>query len=130
MSNCIELTGKTVKLLRERDFDLNGLKSLLDSVAELRDAPSTNPGYCAWWFLSSATQFDGVGTARVAFGEGRSSHTFRDFEQTMMVLAKFVKRPVKWSFEARDIDAYGMGPNNRPSSFDVQLLPGEVVLGF
>jgi hypothetical protein len=126
VSNCIEITNRAVKVFNNRDIDVNALRALVASVCDLPDAPKSGDGYIAWWFLSTA-DFDSAGNVSVVFGQGRSSHTWRDFRGTLGVLAKFARRSIRLTFTLRDID---WDNNSRPGPFTITLEPGGNVLGF
>lgn len=126
MSNCIELSGNYEKTFSDKEIDISALKALVDSVKNLPDAPNKQPEYSAWWFLSHAEFRESGAFVSIAFGCGRSSFTWRDFRQTLSVLATFARRPIKIRFMLRDID---WDNNSRPGSCPVVLIPGGTVEG-
>lgn len=85
MSNCISLSNESV-FFKKDEIDLLKLKEVLDAtphtLAECEVLDKTDKGWRAfcWWFLKDNTHIAlGDTGAVIKFGEGRSSHTWRDF---------------------------------------------------
>ncbi len=104
MSNCISISRNT-KIVRLGD-DLLHLGRLTRAITsakkpevlyrEMTDAEATD--YYLWWFLTPQnTQLrrDSQGHfLQVAFGDGRSTHTWRDFRGLInFVFPRFLTRP-------------------------------------
>lgn len=107
MSNCIDFVGGSEKVVFLKDeIDVVALKTLIESVKGLPKAPECDSkdnyaGYIAWWFLSRAVVDDRGAVIR--FGcSGRSSHTNRDFDATLILLGRFMKKPKYHTFYVRD----------------------------
>lgn len=101
MSNCIEIVrGRKVVFLKD-EIDIEKFKVLVDSVAGLPAAPTERDGNIAWWFLQRNSLVDQRGVV-INFSEGRSSHTWRDFEATLEVLKGFMKKPKHHHFVVSD----------------------------
>lgn len=103
MSNCIHIDTPRL-VLSYSQVDASGLHDLVNRVIDLPDAPdwqSDPDGNCAWWFLSTNVEFTPKGVT-ITFGQGRSSHTNRDFRYTLMILSKFMMQSVKVRFTTRD----------------------------
>jgi hypothetical protein len=106
MSNCISLNAPPVRLTAMQ-IDVVALKTLVQRVKDLREPPSCDTdgdGYIAWWFLSHA-QFDGDKMVFIEFGDGRSTHTWRDFGATMLLIGRLARMTFDLRFEVQDTDA-------------------------
>lgn len=99
MSNCIEIKQKVVHFEPD-EINAMGLAQLIaeadqlgrDKIMEAIRDPGMGKYFLAWWFLSKNTEFHDKGVT-ITFGNGRSGHTWRDFEQTIRLLIKYVKKP-------------------------------------
>jgi len=102
MSNCITIEMKKSVTFKPNEIDAVGLYKLIKEAEEKiksgKDAVQDNidPKYkIAWWFLAQNTEFKRTGSVVIHFGEGRSSHTNRDFRATIYYLKDFVLKD-KW----------------------------------
>lgn len=108
MSNCINIVFKNVVSLKPHEVDAQGLKELITRAEkEVNDKNCVDDNTSgelkvAWWHLSINTQFRKGGGVEVRLGNGRSSHTWRDFRGTLNVLKKFIKTPVWIRFGVTD----------------------------
>lgn len=108
MSNCIQLyhtRQATDKVVFFRDeIDVEGFKAFLARAERSRsdDPPvEEREREMAWWFLQANTLVDHRG-AVIRFGQGRSSHTWRDLRGTVDILKRFVKKTKYHRFVATD----------------------------
>ena len=108
MSNCIDIEQRSKVRFEPWEIDAEGLRALLK-----RAEAEVNHDNCvgedvegklkiAWWFLSINTQFKRTGAVEIRFGDGRSSHTWRDLRGTFQVLSEFVKIPKSHGFICSD----------------------------
>jgi hypothetical protein len=104
MSNCIYIYNPTVQF-KPSEINISGLLSLLNSVKTITDSKDLDlltPDQCmAWWYLTGNTSYVN-GKLYIHFGQGRSSHTWRDFRGTLRVLSKFVIQPKSNIFTMSD----------------------------
>ncbi len=103
MSNCVEIKRQDVWFGAE-EIDIPKFRELVDRVNLLPQPPDglkDRDGYFAWWFLSSNVEF-GLAGLVIHFGRGRSSHTWRDLQGTLMVLGQFMLKPKKHVFRIAD----------------------------
>lgn len=83
MSNCIQIYNHTVTFTAE-EINIHAYRNLMAEAARLGE-PGPVDGtpfnvYIAWWFLEkNSTVTDEAVT--IKFGQGRSTHTWRDFRQ-------------------------------------------------
>lgn len=96
MSNCVQF-GKPI-FLRHTEVDARALASLLDETHfdkaphwEPDEPEATSRARCAWWYLQGAVYFEPNGVY-ISLGNGRSSHTWRDFKWLLSTLAPFMLR--------------------------------------
>jgi len=106
MSNCIEFVKGSDKVVFLKDeIDVVALKALVDSAApkdkDGGKTPEERDRYFAWWFLQQNSIIDSRG-AVIWFGRGNSTHTNRDFDGTLMLLAKFMKKAKYHTFFITD----------------------------
>jgi len=107
MSNCIEIEQRSKVRFEPWEIDARGLKELIERAeAEVNHDNSVSENVegklkLTWWFLSQ-TQFKRTGAVEIRFGEGRSSHTWRDLRGTFQVLSEFVKLPKHHGFICSD----------------------------
>lgn len=110
MSNCISLRNNEVFFSKE-EINLPKLKALLDSVPDDYKEASDKGGdiETAWWFLSKNTVLDDNG-AIITFGEGNSTHTWRDFRGLVnSVLKPLMLKEKTHTFRAHDEGFPGWG---------------------
>ena len=106
MSNCMDIELSRVTLnaqqFRVRDYEklIEGHQPhLAQGRFELED------NVC--WFLTKNSFFSD-GTVTIAFGKGRSGHTWRDFRWAVWFLNQYFIMPVKHTFLLSDeSDGYG-----------------------
>lgn len=107
MSNCIWLGNNVVKF-HPWEIDRDKLKSILDNLPkECPDGINLTLesviGYYAWWFLKENTIFQKNGIVKIRFGEGRSTHTWRDFRGLVnQVIKPLMLCPKIHTFIAKD----------------------------
>ncbi len=105
MSNCISIRASEVIFTLE-ELDISGLMTLLDSVRAVTDYHDldtlSHDQQIAWWFLAQNTHLLDGGRVSIKFGRGRSSHTWRDFGATLVLLSKFVRIPKRHTFYISD----------------------------
>lgn len=96
MSNCVDIEDYEKVLFNSEDINVSALKELIDT-SEKEVTPKTSVSdnvdvdkRIAWWFLNKNTIFY-ENAVLIHFGEGRSTHTFRDLQSTIIVLQKFMK---------------------------------------
>lgn len=104
MSNCIELR-RSVVLFTATEIELTKFKELIDqSKDDDKNKFEDTVKYLVRWFLWRNTEFV-TDSVIVQFGEGESSHTFRDFRQTInLVLKPLMKKSKTHTFQAKDSD--------------------------
>jgi hypothetical protein len=94
MSNCIEIHNPSVHFSLS-EINALGLQSLLSSVASYDNSEDldllTPDQRMAWWYLTGNTEIV-HGHVCIHFGQGRSSHTWRDFQYMLKILSRFIKR--------------------------------------
>jgi len=106
MSNCIEFVSGSEKIVFLKDeIDVVALKALVDSATPkdktLVDTEEGRKRYIAWWFLQQNSIIDSRGVV-IWFGRGQSTHTNRDFNATLLMLAKFMKKAKYHTFFITD----------------------------
>jgi len=101
MSNCIDVVKGEKVVFFPDEIDIEKFKALVDSVANLPKAPEEKDGYYAWWFLQRNSAVDQRGVV-IRFGQGRSTHTNRDFDGTLLTLSKFMKKEKYHVFSVTD----------------------------
>lgn len=102
MSNCITIRSGGEIVFTADEFDIEGLLKLTSRVVSLDKAPDGHQdaeGYLAWWFLTS--NYDPQPCTfteervTIKLGQGRSSHTWRDFKHTLLLcIEPFIKEGV------------------------------------
>lgn len=105
MSNCIwfhQAQGKTNKVVFLKDeIDVAGFKAMVATARDVKTGSTLTDeevgAYYSWWFLQDNHIADARGVV-IFFGEGRSTHTHRDFEGLMKVLQPFLKKPKYHTF--------------------------------
>jgi len=108
MSNCIEIEQRGKVRFEPWEIDARGLKALIERAeVEVNGENSMSDEVdwklrIAWWYLSINTQFKRSGAVEIQFGEGRSSHTWRDIRGTFKLLSEFVKLPKYHGFICSD----------------------------
>lgn len=115
MSNCIQFDAPLV-LFRNSEFDVAKFVNFM-SQPEVTQRYETkygsppsygDPGYnadvnIAWWFVHGAWRMDEGGKGVwISFGNGRSSHTNRDFKTLVIWLRQFMLMPKQKVFAIRD----------------------------
>ena len=103
MSNCITLHKNRV-LFMYHELDADGLEELLNRAHEMPPGERSEAeadANAAWWFLQANTVFGPMGV-EIAFGQGRSSHTWRDFRWLLRMLSKYVLKAKTHRFLAAD----------------------------
>jgi hypothetical protein len=104
MSNCIDFNSPPVRLTGMQ-IDVPALKALVEKVKDLEKAPAEwGDENIAWWFLSHA-EFDGNKSVLIDFGNGRSTHTFRDFGATMLLIGRLARIQFDVKLGVRDTHA-------------------------
>jgi len=101
MSNCIDIDNRLLIFPPQKI----ALGPILRKVAGLRNAPNDNDGSIAWWFLEANTQIDVEGRTTIHLGRGRSPHTFRDFQATMLLLCRCMRPRQSFTWITRIRDA-------------------------
>jgi hypothetical protein len=101
MSNCIKIHNYAVHFYPD-EFDIKSFKKEIEEHKS-HDILQVEDTFC--WFLrdNSSVLTNGV---VIEFGQGRSSHTYRDFKQTVRHLSKFMLRDKVCTF---DISTEGDG---------------------
>ena len=106
MSNAIALERNTV-VFTSNEIDLDKVKSLIDKTRTAHPSEESNIDAVAWWFFGAKNvkfyhnnqganpPIDGI---IAKFGEGRSSHTMRDFESTLSIIKPLMLRHKKHTF--------------------------------
>ena len=90
MSNCVSLRNHKVFFSKD-EIDIAKLKALMDSVpetlkqAELLDKEDNGNRVDTFWFLDGNVFNLGEGVL-IEFGNGRSSHTWKDFLRLVNVI--------------------------------------------
>lgn len=107
MSNCIKIVENSSVIFSNEMIDRNALTELLiKTEEEINKDNCVDPGVdgdlrIAWWFLSSNVEFQDD-CIIVFFGDGRSTHTWRDFNATINLINKFVKNDFSHSMYVSD----------------------------
>ena len=99
MSNCITLHDHTVRFPPSH-FDVEKYREIMEEHAKHPASPELGDSFC--WFLRDNSEINEENVLVVEFGRGRSSHTHRDFKQTLRFLSQFVTRPMSHRFLASD----------------------------
>lgn len=106
MSNCINIYNNVVKF-SYLDIDIPRFHAFLTSLpAECPNydgSEETGKVINAWWFLAENTAIEAGKSVTIRFGEGRSSHTGRDFRGLINgVLKDFMLREKEHTFILTD----------------------------
>lgn len=110
MSNCIILhSPKNRVFFPSAAIDRAGLAKLLTAASEQplmplwepNDSEETSRAKTAWWFLLGAVDFCEEGVL-IRFGEGHSTHTWRDFKALLQVLRPFIQHQRSKVFRCSD----------------------------
>ncbi len=108
MSNCIRLTRNKVTFTAD-DIDIAKVVDLMSCAKYPHPYPDINDkeglrAMGAWWWFSKANVYvDPQGRyVTVNFGEGHSSHTWRDFGWLLNQIKDMMKRSVIHTFYIRD----------------------------
>lgn len=104
MSNCIELHQHVVTIPKDR-FDVDSFEKLREKYKNGSKTPDSSVGfdeYIYCWFLRDNSRVDENGNLVIEFGKGNSTHTWRDFRQTLWLLNPFFKLPVVHIFMVAD----------------------------
>lgn len=107
MSNCIELLDKATVIFLPEEIKIEEFKHLVQTATDqpgLGQTLTDNQAdqYAAWWFLQKNTVFHKDGWLAIKFGQGRSTHTWRDLGHTLRVIAKYMKQVKHHAFIAAD----------------------------
>lgn len=99
MSNCIEIELSRVTL-NSQQFRVRDYQKLIESHRpHLEHPPQLDDNVC--WFLTKNSHFQD-GSVTIAFGRGRSSHTWRDFRWAIWFLNQYFIAPTKHTFLISD----------------------------
>lgn len=117
MSNCIFFRQNHVVVFSPFDISALRLRTLLNGVgSSLPDWEKDPIGASVWWYLKINTKIDDSVT--IAFGKGRSGHTFRDFRYLVnAVLNPIMLRKKEHTFIAED--------PGYPGLFEMKVVFGE-----
>lgn len=117
MSNCIFFRRDHVVVFSPFDISALRLRSMLnDCPAKMPEHEDDPIGYMVWWYLKTNTQIGDDVT--IAFGKGRSGHTWRDFRSLVnKVLNPIMLRPKRHVFIAED--------DGHPGLFEFPVTFGE-----
>lgn len=109
MSNCIDLRDNVVRFT-SADIDIDALFVLLGRVSDTRPSDAQVEENAAWWYLKTCTVLKGDGSVHISFGEGRSTHTWRDFEHLInFVINPLMKRHKSHTFLVKEDGCRGFG---------------------
>lgn len=99
MSNCIDIDLSRVTLKPEQ-FRVRDYQRLIEShQPHLQDQIKLDDNVC--WFLTRNSYFKD-GSVTIAFGRGRSSHTWRDFRWAVWFLNQYFTVPTNHTFLISD----------------------------
>jgi hypothetical protein len=135
MSNCIEFVSGSSVSFSPDEIDCEELEKFLQPLVSFSEADFqkirerralTTELVCGWWFLALNTDLwhdhEGLFTeVIIKFGEGRSSHCWRDFQGTLEVLSQFMLREKHRTLVVSD---EGDGYKTR-HAVDVEFLSGK-----
>jgi len=102
MSNCIHFNGTGLLTFRADEIDIPRLRDFLNSLKKYTKSPDDMRDYVGWWFLEKNTTIldDSV---EIDLGGGRSSHTWRDFNNLKILLQKeFILKHVEFRLSISD----------------------------
>lgn len=103
MSNCIQIHNNKI-IFTPEEFNIESFEKLRKEHSEHKDKSPKNldirDTFC--WFLRSNSRLLGNGALEISFGRGASSHTWRDFQQTIWFLNQFIKMPKTHTFQIAD----------------------------
>jgi hypothetical protein len=101
MSNCIKIEWKYQIDFRPHEIDGAGLAKAIEQANRVvnhencvkmeEEGGPSNHDKVLWWFLTGNTQIRKTGAITIRLGEGRSTHTNRDFRATLHFLSQYVK---------------------------------------
>ena len=104
MSNCVTIESRHSVEFRPGQIDSERFRDFLARCEqEVNYNNRSKDGVdrrlqMGWWFLSSNTTFKIRGGCTIYFGQGRSSHTWRDFQGTIQLISEFVTADKGWYF--------------------------------
>lgn len=107
MSNCISLADNRVEF-QYGEIDSAKLEQLIAPHKEHGYPPNSEDWVC--WFLRDNTSFDMGGGVTIRFGEGQSSHTWRDFRYIILQLKEYMLTDKWHEFQVEDEGFPGWGP--------------------
>lgn len=115
MSNAIDLKNNEVEFTSD-EFDVAGFAEIhrqheLHTKADLESSDL----FC--WFIRFNFKYE-RNKVIIRFGDGQSSHTWRDFAQTINFLKSFMKREKKHTFKISD-------ENNFKEYFNKEIIFGK-----
>lgn len=118
MSNCIFFHRNHEVRFSPFDISVMRLRELInDCPSKLPDWEKDSSGAMVWWFLKTCTTFDDHG-ALIAFGRGRSGHTWRDFRGVVnTIIMPIMLRTKEHTFLAED--------PGFPGKFRLRVIFGE-----
>lgn len=103
MSNCIQISEATYCVgFTPEDIDVDALRKYIATEEKDRDSMS-------YWFLSTNVEFLDNGDVAIAFGEGRSTHTLRDFEGIIRIIGQFMRKESYHTFNLLEIENRAIG---------------------
>lgn len=100
MSNCIEIELSRVTF-KAHQFRVGDYQKLIEGHRPHLEqhSPALDDNVC--WFLTKNSSFQD-GSVTIAFGRGRSSHTWRDFRWAIWFLNQYFIAPTKHTFLISD----------------------------
>jgi hypothetical protein len=104
VSNCVEIVRNADVIFTSEDLNISALKADIlqyghsESPPDPRECPVAF--YC-YWFLARNTDFSDDSVV-IRFGEGRSSHTWRDLGGLVRFMGKYMKKTKKHTFIVTD----------------------------
>lgn len=106
MSNCIRLTKNRV-IFTADEIDISKVLDFVSSAKypavypDINDKEGLRAMSAYWWFSERNVELHGSYII-VNFGEGHSSHTWRDFRWLLNEIAKMMKKAKYHTFYVRD----------------------------
>ncbi len=100
MSNCIQIELSRVTL-NAQQFRVRDYQKLIESHRPHLERPHALGDDYVCWFLTQNSSFQD-GSVTIAFGRGRSGHTWRDFRWAIWFLSQYFIIPTKHTFLISD----------------------------
>ena len=119
MSNCIEVRSAKV-FIPNHYIELDRLKAMVEAgnvfdskqyFSIAKPTEEDNIKITFYWFITPGNVEFTPDHVIIRLGEGRSSHTWRDLQETCWAVSRFMTSRLTWCLDIMDTDAQtGWGP--------------------